>query len=1053
MPPRVNAANNYAKLEQRMSLLAWLQSRLGYDSASHLLADIKEADEGFDSDGRSYVYARLASRAGQMRELAVADLERYDDNIREYLTAMNARRPQPITLRYFQYLAALCAEIFLDRYFNAPGTLLGSLNQFVGSLNSNRAVSERVDLFERSDLKKLAFWMATGSGKTLLMHINYLQFLHYNREPLDNILLITPNEGLTQQHLDEMEASGIPAVRLDLNENSLFSSAPGVVKVTEITKLVMEKKGEGESIPVEALEGNNLIFVDEGHKGSGGEAWREVRDALGESSFTFEYSATFGQALTAARNDALTTEYGKAIAFDYSYRHFYNDGYGKDFHIVNLLQETTSDHTDELLLANMLSFYEQRLVFGGQSDALRPYNLDKPLWVFIGRSVNAVHTERGQPQSDVLTVVRFLHRFLTDRSWATRNVGQLLEGQSGLRDKYGYDVFSDKFDRLRQLGTDPTAVYQDILETVLHTPTPGALHLCDISGSDGELGLKVGGSDGYFGLIYIGDTSRFKTLTQRSDTGIAIESDAFSGSLFDRINESDTSVEILIGSRKFMEGWNSWRVSNMGLLNIGRSEGSQIIQLFGRGVRLRGRDMSLKRSSALNGNHPDYIRLLETLNIFAVRANYMAQFRDYLEREGVSTESLIDLPLFIRPNREFLDKGLVVPRAKDDLNFNAGSWVLLEPDKDVRVSVNVSARAQTIGSGADGEGYAGSGEKIPIPPESLDLVNWSEIYRALLEHKERKGMDNLIINFDDLRRVMEFQPRVYSLVAEESVVRPENFDDLERLQEAVLSVLRKYAEAVYRRRRAQWESNNLIYKTLDENDPNFGFNIAESGGLGRYIVSVPRSETQLRQNIEQLIADCNALHYEEEGALPRIHFDRHLYQPLLVDNDGKFKMSPPGLNPGERKFVEDLRRYWTEEQDNMPEDVEVFLLRNQGRGAGIGFFENSGFYPDFILWIKSDDCQRIVFIEPHGMRNQIAYAEDEKVRLYERLPDLAREISQRSGKSNVLLDSFIVSQTPYLDLKKIYGNGDWRLDDFTRRHILFPARNDQYDYVKLILSS
>ena len=38
-----------------------------------------------------------------------------------------------------------------------------------------------------------------------------------------------------------------------------------------------------------------------------------------------------------------------------------------------------------------------------------------------------------------------------------------------------------------------------------------------------------------------------------------------------------------------MEGWNSWRVSNMGLLNIGRNEGSEIIQLFGRGVRLRGR--------------------------------------------------------------------------------------------------------------------------------------------------------------------------------------------------------------------------------------------------------------------------------------------------------------------------------------------------------------------------------------------------------------------------------------------------------------------------------
>ena len=249
--------------------------------------------------------------------------------------------------------------------------------------------------------------------------------------------------------------------------------------------------------------------------------------------------------------------------------------------------------------------------------------------------------------------------------------------------------------------------------------------------------------------------------------------------------------------------------------------------------------MSLKRSSALNGSHPDHIRLLETLNIFAVRADYMAQFRNYLEREGVSTESLIDLPLFIRPNRKFLDKGLVIPRVEDRQDFNTGPEVLLEYDSRIRVSVNASARVQTMGSGVDDEGDAVSGGERTIPPESLNLVNWSEIYRALLEHKNRKGMDNLLIRYDDLRRIMESDSPIYTLIAEESVVAPKRFADIERLQETVLSILRKYAEAVYRRRRAQWESNNLIYKRLDEDDPNFGFNIAESGDTGRYIVSVP----------------------------------------------------------------------------------------------------------------------------------------------------------------------------------------------------------------------
>ena len=178
-------------------------------------------------------------------------------------------------------------------------------------------------------------------------------------------------------------------------------------------------------------------------------------------------------------------------------------------------------------------------------------------------------------------------------------------------------------------------VYRDILTRIFHTPTSGGLHLCGIRSADGELGLKASGAENYFGLIYIGDTSSFKKLVEEDDSGMMLEEDAIASSLFDDINEPDTNINVLIGAKKFMEGWNSWRVSNMGLLNIGRSEGSEIIQLFGRGVRLRGKNFSLKRSAVLSpsadqadGLHPGHIGLLETLNIFAVRANYMSQFRE-----------------------------------------------------------------------------------------------------------------------------------------------------------------------------------------------------------------------------------------------------------------------------------------------------------------------------------------------------------------------------------------------------------------------------------------
>ncbi len=629
-----NASQQYFKLEHRLTLLAWLIDLLGYRSNRELLEDMKRAEEGFDAHGRSYICHRLVSRGSKV-QIPDSDLARYDDNIRMHLAAINAHRSQPITLRYFQYLAALYTEIVLDRLFNHKAQLLADLNAFVHQRNRKKLPSEPPDEpFTEADLTKLAFWMATGSGKTVILHLNYHQFLHYNREPLDNILLITPNEGLSKQHLAEFAASSIPARCFDLNHSGLWAGDRNAVQVIEITKLVEEKRGGGVSAPVEAFEGRNLIFVDEGHKGSGGEAWRRYREALGTTGFTFEYSATFGQALSAARNDSLTAEYGKVIVFDYSYRYFYGDGYGKDFRILNLRRETDDERTELLLLGNLLSFYEQQRLFAEQAEALRPYNLEKPLWVFVGSTVNAVYSENRQKRSDVLTVTRFLHHVLENRhGWAVEGIAKLLSGNSGLVTPDGVDLFAGRFPYLRENGESAPDLLADILRRVFHAPAGGSLHLCEIKSASGELGLKASSAEGYFGLIYIGDTAEFKKLVEADTSDITLEEDAIAVSLFTGINRPDTPINILIGAKKFMEGWNSWRVSNMGLLNIGKQEGSQIIQLFGRGVRLRGKGYSLKRSTAVPGEHPPHIKLLETLNIFAVRANYMAQFRNYLERE------------------------------------------------------------------------------------------------------------------------------------------------------------------------------------------------------------------------------------------------------------------------------------------------------------------------------------------------------------------------------------------------------------------------------------
>ena len=1037
-----------------MTLLAWLHQRLGYRETRDLLGDLAEASEGFDAEGRSHAFARLASRADKLDGISTADLARYDDNIRKALAAMNAGRAAPIVLRYFQYLAALYTEIFLDWRFSNPDRLLASLNAFVRDRNIARAPSEGMfEPFAEADLTKLAFWMATGSGKTLLLHLNYHQFLHYS-DPPENIVLITPNEGLSEQHLAEMADSNIPCRRFALDGDEL--TAPHTVHVTEITKLVLEKRGEGQSVPVDAFEGSNLIFVDEGHKGSGGDAWRQVRDAISTTGFTFEYSATFGQALTAARNDALTAEYGKAIAFDYSYRHFYNDGHGKDFKIVNLLRDP-GEHTDVLLLANLLSLHEQQAVFRENSATVRRYNLEAPLWALVGASVNAVYSENKRKRSDVLTAIRFLHRFLSDRAWAVAAIARLLQGRSGFSDGHG-DILAGKFDYLRD--RQPASIHAEILTHTLHASAPGGLHLCDIAQAEGELGLRVAGAHDYFGLIYIGDTAAFKKLVEVDDAGITIESDAISGSLFDGINQSGTTIEILIGARKFLEGWNSWRVSNMGLLNIGRSEGAQIIQMFGRGVRLRGLGMSLKRSVAIPGSHPTPLKILETLDVFALRANYMSRFREYLEREGVVIEEPLQLRLPIRTSKQWLNEGLVIPQLDEGKDFTREVEHILVPETSTSVTVDLGGRAEAITSGdiiAVEEARSGS-EAGPIPAALLDLVDWNAAYLDVVKHLDGRDLRNLAVSPSGIRRIIE-SSSTYSLFAEERLTNPATLRDIADLQQAVVAILRKYADRYHSVHRRRWESKSMRYLLLDVSDRNLRLT-ADEQAVPSYIVTAPPSQVKLIEEIRRL-TETDALYDAETGEPARIHFDRHLYQPLLVDRahgdpPGDISTTPPRLNASEMRFVEDLRAYWADRKARNPTDTrQVFLLRNLSRGMGVGFFEECGFYPDFILWIKKDDVQRVVFIEPHGMMHAPAYAKDDKAQLHERLPALARAMEPPRGVSSVSLDSFIVSTTPYRELQRKYDDGSWTRKQFAENHILFQEDRGTpgYDYIAAIFDA
>ena len=217
----------------------------------------------------------------------------------------------------------------------------------------------------------------------------------------------------------------------------------------------------------------------------------------------------------------------------------------------------------------------------------------------MGNKVNV-----SSDRSDILVIVQFLDRFVRDRPWALQTLSDILKGRSGLHTPDGYDVFDPDFPdhRLNYIldsgyNTDnPETLYREILEEVFHTTLGTPLTLVNLKGTEGEIGMRYGDNQ-FFGLIYVGDSSKFLRLVDEAAPDIIRPPPIDHHSLFATIESSDSRINLLVGAKKFGLGWDTFRVSSMGLMRMGQGEGAEIIQLFGRGVRLKGRNGSLKRST------------------------------------------------------------------------------------------------------------------------------------------------------------------------------------------------------------------------------------------------------------------------------------------------------------------------------------------------------------------------------------------------------------------------------------------------------------------------
>lgn len=1001
-------------LNQKLILFHYFLNTFGFQKFESLQKEFKDLELHANTPENSILYQKLCTRNLKM---TILDLKKYEDNIIKHMGQINHNRKEKISLKYYQYFTIMFTEFYLDQYFNNKQLLLDSLNNFKNEFLKEK--TEDISDYSLEQLNKLAFWMATGSGKTFILHFNILQYKHYC-EDINNIILLTPSENLSKQHLEELKLSGISA------DGYLNNKAGNHVKVIDIFKIREIKSGKGVTIGISEFGQDNAIFVDEGHKGNATDdgLWKKIRTKLGYKGFTFEYSATFGQ----ISNEELKYEYAKSILFDYSYKYFYKDGYGKDYWIHNISNDNSLEESEvkrRYLLLNLLLFTQQKYYFESNRATSHEFNLENPLLAFVGHTVNASATRKQDKEdnketiSDVVVILDFLNDFLINKEKYVNWMEDIFNN----RGIFSEDYFL-KLHFLRNTINNSEKVYRFIIELVFNGSSPDKIELYNIQNAPGEIGIKVKGSKKYFALINIGDVSAFKQNIQEK---YSFEVDYFTLSLFDSLaTNSEKPINILIGAKKFIEGWNSFRVSSIGLINFGRAEGSQVIQLFGRGVRLRGKDNSLKRT---DGTGPENISLIETLNIFGLNANYMKQFKKELESGGVTAgRTPLTFPIKTKKNINELD--LITLSKKTNIpEFNTSNILELKEDSNIKVQIDISTKRFSFNSQNVNPLLVKEPVSFDIPTPFLNYIDWYEIGLELLEYKQTKSYYNLKINQSDLKNLVVKLD--YSLIADD-YLKIESINDIERIQKIVIILLKKYIELYYNRYLRIYEGKHLQVVPLSTQDSNFTISsyelrvleVDKDGKISKDIDTV----------IEQVKNVIDDIHYPEnlklESSLMDVSwFDDHLYQPLLNDEDGQQlsmmieSITPKGLNKGESKFVEDLQTYLKVFKSQRYENLDFYLLRNYSRGKGFGFYFSSagGFYPDFMLWIKKDDMQFLTFIDPHGLRNEAEHFESPKIGLSKAIKELEKELNNEKLK----LNSFILIPPP----SKISDLKSWKIPE------------------------
>ena len=801
--------------------------------------------------------------------------------------------------------------------------------------------------------------------------------------------MTSPNASLIQQH--ERELTPYLAY-LNTKHNRKIS----VTVATTSALLQQAKRDEGYFELPDNDRYQRLLLVDEAHIGLSGKeegAFWSLRERLNQrQGFTFEYSATYHNLAKAH-----TSFYEHSIVYDYNYSLFYLDYYGKDFWFKEVgddvgAEEGASIHknlNENLsILTDKLEAFAHCQEYGVDADLFRQGQKfpHKPLIAFMGNTVNS-KKEKEEEGSDIERIVYYL---------------------AGLSSRER-ETFAPVFNH-QCTGKLVLTRNKDVPDEIL------------LSYGDGE----------YFGLINVGDRDKFFLGFRKEELVMTREGNLLPlRCRFESIDSPDSPVNILLGSRKFAEGWNCFRVSVIGLINMGSAKGNKIIQIFGRGVRLQGIAGDGKRihrehvEDYRSLSRYDYLKKLETLVVLSLKKSYLQAFTNEVHAQvkfPVSFRIPVTpqiVPLGTKAQTSFVEIAQKLPVFKLSRTQIDQKQVVFEVDTgnyhNIQYNFFEEGRLQTQNI-ARGSWEFSLDYRSDRTREGYNVANQLRDYAHWIDENEfARSLQEFEIQ-TELR--LYTRPKEHSLtsftltdVLASGVILEIIYDeplDLTRL-ETINRLQQQVCEDFWKRLR------NKINYLIDSqhyvfNEPLRQNSVAEKGDfVSEYVVS-KTYPTQPDKALEE------SRWRARQAKLEMSNIPHHLYQPLLLEDDysDKWKISPTGLNPGERKLVVDLEAYI----QNWPgkPGLEFYLLRNVETLKSLGFYMNREqhvFYPDFLFWIidPATETYYLNFLDPKGIRgikerwltDVNGKADNSKI-----MREIEAQFKQRTPYQNIRVNSFIL---------------------------------------------